>query len=94
MARLKIAAIADDTPVKLSVLLPAAVHRDLVSYADALSKENGQAVQPAQLVGPMLMRFMATDRAFSKWRRAQRSAELGMSTKGHTFEARPGNKEQ
>ena len=95
MARLKIAAIADDTPVKLSVMLPAAVHRDLVSYADALSKENGQAVQPAQLVGPMLLRFMATDRAFIKWRRAQRSAELGMSTKRQTSEARDaGSKEQ
>lgn len=73
MARLKIGAIADETPVKLSVVLPAAVHRDLATYADALSKENGHTVEPAQLVGPMLMRFMATDRAFAKWRRTQRS---------------------
>jgi hypothetical protein len=95
MARLKIAAVADDTPVKLSVMLPAAVHRDLVSYADAVSKENGQTVQPAQLVGPMLLRFMATDRAFSRWRRAQRSVELGISSKGHTSEGRAaGSKEQ
>ena len=79
MARLKIGAIADDTPVKLSVVLPAAVHRDLVSYAHALSTENGQMVEPAQIVGPMLLKFMATDRAFAKWRRSQRSAELGSS---------------
>lgn len=71
MARLKIGSIADETPVKLSVMLPAAVHRDLASYADALSKENGQAIEPAQLIGPMLMRFMATDRAFAKWRRTR-----------------------
>lgn len=79
MSRLKIGAVADDTPIKLSVVLPAAVHRDLVSYAQALSKDNGQVVEPAQLVGPMLLRFMATDRAFAKWRRNQKSAELGQS---------------
>ena len=77
MARLKIGAIADDTPVKLSVVLPAAVHRDLVSYARALSGENGQTVDPSQIVGPMLQRFMAADRAFAKWRRNQGSTELG-----------------
>lgn len=90
MARLKIGAIADDTPVKLAVVLPAAVHRDLVSYARALSKENGQAVEPNHLVGPMLARFMATDRAFAKWRRSQTSAELGTSTSGHVSGVRPG----
>lgn len=79
MARLKIATIADDTPVKLTVILPAAVHRDLASYAQAFSKENDQAVEPAQLIGPMLLRFMATDRAFAKWRRSKGSAELGTS---------------
>ena len=94
MARLKIATIADDTPVKLSVMLPAAVHRDLMSYADALSKANGQAVEPVQLVGPMLMRFMATDRAFSKWRRAQRTTEPGMSAKRHTSEVRAGDSKE
>jgi hypothetical protein len=74
MAGLKIGTIADDTPIKLSVVLPATVHRDLVSYAYALSKENGQAVEPTHLVGPMLARFMATDRAFTKWRRKQNAA--------------------
>jgi hypothetical protein len=77
MARLKIGTIADDTPIKVSVILPAAVHRDLISYAQAMSKESGQAVEPAQLIAPMLLRFMATDRAFSRWRRSKRSAELG-----------------
>ena len=94
MARLKIGAIADETPVKLSVMLSAAVHRDLAAYADALSKENGQAIEPAQLVGPMLRRFMATDRAFSKWRRAERLAELGMSTKRHESEAGAGDSKE
>ena len=67
MAKLKLGAIADDKPVKLTVELPAAVHRDLIAYADALGPETGQPVsEPSKLIAPMLARFMATDRAFSK----------------------------
>ena len=70
MAKLRLTAIEDDRPVKLSVELPAAVHRDLVAYAKALGHETGQdQIEPAKLVGPMLARFMATDRAFAKLRR-------------------------
>ena len=69
MATLKLGAIADDKPVKLTVELPAAIHRDLVAYADALGRETGQpAIDPAKLVGPMLARFIAGDRAFAKLR--------------------------
>ncbi len=32
MAKLKLGAIDDDKPVKLTVELPAAIHRDLVAY--------------------------------------------------------------
>ena len=71
MPKLKLATILDDKPVKLTVELPATVHRDLVAYADILSRETGQSiVDPAKLIAPMLIRFMATDRAFSKTRRA------------------------
>jgi hypothetical protein len=71
MAKLKLGAIEDDKPVKLTIELPAAVHRDLVAYAKVLSGETGQSVvEPAKLIGPMLARFMATDRAFAKLRRA------------------------
>jgi hypothetical protein len=63
------AQIADDRPVKLTVELSAALHRDLVAYGQVLARETGQgAVEPAKLVGPMLARFMATDRAFAKLR--------------------------
>lgn len=76
MAKLKLGAIADDKPVKLTVDLPAALHRDLVAYGQALARETGQgAVDPAKLVGPMLARFMATDRAFAKLRRTISTAE-------------------
>ena len=72
MPKLKIGPIPDDRPVKLTIELPAALHRDLVAYGDALGRESGQgAVEPARLIGPMLARFMATDRAFAKARRAE-----------------------
>lgn len=71
MAKLKLHTFWDDKPVRLSVELPAAVHRDLVAYGEAIGRENGEgAVQPAKLIGPMLARFMATDRAFAKARRS------------------------
>jgi len=70
MAKLKLGAIADNKPVKLTVELPAAVHRDLVAYAKALARETGQPIaDPSKLVAPILARFMATDRAFAKARR-------------------------
>ena len=70
MAKLKLASIEDDKPVRLTVELPAQVHRDLVAYAAALGREGGNtAIEPARLVAPMLQRFMATDREFAKRRR-------------------------
>ena len=70
MAKLKLGAIADEKPVKLTVELPAAVHRDLIAYAKALARETGQPIaDPSKLVAPILARFMATDRAFAKARR-------------------------
>ncbi|TIS55260.1 MAG: DUF2274 domain-containing protein [Mesorhizobium sp.] len=40
MIKLKLSAIPDDRPVKIAVELPAAVHRDLVSYADYLNSQH------------------------------------------------------
>jgi hypothetical protein len=40
MDRLKLSAVPDDKPLKLSVELSAAVHRDLVAYADYLSSQH------------------------------------------------------
>jgi hypothetical protein len=68
MAKLKLSAVPDDRPVKL-VELPAAVHGDLVAYAELLACQNGHEIEPAKLVAPMLARFMSTDRAFLRARR-------------------------
>ncbi|RKQ89585.1 DUF2274 domain-containing protein [Maricaulis maris] len=69
MTKLKLGAIPDDRPVKLSIELPADVHRDLVAYAEVLARETGQKNEPAKLIAPMLARFMATDRVFAKARK-------------------------
>jgi hypothetical protein len=69
--KLKLSAIPDHKPVRLTVELPAAVHCDLVAYADVLGRETGQKLEPARLIAPMLARFMSTDRAFLRARRAK-----------------------
>lgn len=69
MTKLKLGPIADDRPVKLTIELPASVHRDLLAYAAALATETGgPTVTPGKLVAPMLERFMASDRGFSRRR--------------------------
>jgi hypothetical protein len=40
MAKLRLGAIEDDKPVKLTHELPASVHRDLVAYADYLNSQH------------------------------------------------------
>lgn len=70
MTKLKLGPLADNKPVKVTVELPAAVHRDLIAYAEVLGRMNGQLVaEPTKLIAPMIERFMATDRAFAKARR-------------------------
>ncbi|MCP3459776.1 DUF2274 domain-containing protein [Bradyrhizobium sp. CCGUVB23] len=69
MAKLKLGALTDDKPVKVTHELPASVHRDLIAYAELLARESGQPIgDPVKLIAPMLTRFMATDRAFAKLR--------------------------
>lgn len=73
MSKLKLGAIPDDKPVKVTLELPAALNRDLATYAELLSQETGQPVgDPVRLIVPMLERFMATDRGFARSRKAPR----------------------
>jgi hypothetical protein len=75
MAKLKLTAVPDDRPVKLTVELPAPVHRDLVAYAEVLARQSGQNIEPAKLIAPMLARFMSTDRAFARTQREKRQSD-------------------
>ena len=71
MTKLKLGPIADDKPVKVTLELPAGLHRDLVAYAEILGREAGLSPgDPVRLIVPMLERFIATDRGFAKARRA------------------------
>ena len=70
MTKLKLGPLPDDKPVKVTVELPASLHRDLVAYAEVLARESGQPVADAvRLIVPMLERFIATDRGFARTRR-------------------------
>lgn len=73
MTKLKLGPIADDTPVKMAVELPASLHRDLILYGELLGRTGtggqGIAVPPQKLVVPMLEKFLASDRGFAKARR-------------------------
>lgn len=85
MIKLKLGAILDDRPVKITAELSATLHRDLAAYADLLTKSTGAAapIDPAKLIVPMLERFIASDRAFAKARKqgAPRPLQL-LSDKG------------
>lgn len=70
MTKLKLGSLNDDKPVRLTIELPASVHRDLAAYAVILAEASGQSrLPPERLVAPMLARFMSTDRAFAKAKR-------------------------
>ncbi len=81
MAKLKLGPLIDEKPVRLTVELPAQVHRDLVAYAEVLGRETvtDAPVEPAKLIGPMLARFMSTDRAFAKARRSAGANRAGIT---------------
>ena len=72
--KLKLSTIPDDKPVKVTIDLPAEVHRDLVAYAGVMARHSGGAApEPARLIAPMLQKFMATDRAFARLRKSSRT---------------------
>lgn len=73
MSGLKITLIEDDTPIKVTVDLPANVHRDLLDYAKAMpAQAGGKVVELPKLIPEMLRRFMASDRGFIRGRTGRR----------------------
>ena len=74
MSKLKLGPIEDDTPVKVTVELPAAVHRDLLDYGKLLAAETGAKVaEPGKLIVPMVSRFMESDRGFTRGRKTRKA---------------------
>jgi len=79
MTKLKLASIDDDKPIRLTVSLPPALHRNLVAYSEILSKETGKPIEPAKLIAPMLEKFIASDRGFAKSRNATTKVKASSS---------------
>jgi len=71
MTRLKLADLADEKPVRLTVEVSARLHRELLAYATVLNGGDAKgAPTPERLIPPMIERFIATDRSFARSRRA------------------------
>ena len=70
MTRLKLADLADEKPVRLTVELSARLHRELAAYAVALNDGEAKgAPPPERLIPPMIEWFIATDRSYARTRR-------------------------
>jgi len=61
--------VASRLTAQVTIELPATLHRDRTTYAEILARESGQPItDPARLIVPMLQRFIASDRGFTKAR--------------------------
>ncbi len=71
MNKLRLGPIVEERPVKLTLELPGALLRDLADYARVHAEETGLAdpLPPERLIAPMLMKFMAGDRGFTRRRK-------------------------
>lgn len=71
MSKLRLGPVIDEKPVKLTVELSGALLRDLTDYARIHARLNGSSepLLPERLIPPMIQRFIAADREFSKQRR-------------------------
>lgn len=73
MTRLKLADLADEKPVRLTIEVSARLHRELIAYAAVLNGGDAKgAPPPERLIPPMIERFISGDRSFAKNRRANR----------------------
>lgn len=71
MTRLKLSDLAHEKPVRLTLELPARLHRELLAYAVALNEGEAKgAPPPERLIPPMIERFISTDRSYAKNRRS------------------------
>jgi hypothetical protein len=71
MTRLKLADLADEKPVRLTLEMSARLHRDLTAYALAVNGGDPKGAPTVErLIPPMLERFITTDRGFSKARKS------------------------
>ncbi|MBM3575810.1 MAG: DUF2274 domain-containing protein [Alphaproteobacteria bacterium] len=69
MNKLKISSLQDEKPIRLTLEIPAALHRDLLTYCNILAREEGEKMaSPDKLIVPMVERFIKGDRVFTKFK--------------------------
>ena len=76
MTRLRLGPIVEEKPVKLTLELPGDLIRELAQYASVHAKLTGLAapLPPERIIPAMIVRFIASDREFSKQRRRSTNA--------------------
>lgn len=73
MARLSIPKVRDDRdPVEYRLRLEPRLHDELMLYRQLYVRTYGQEVEAKDLLGPILRRFLATDREFRRFKKANR----------------------
>lgn len=73
MTRLKISSLQDDKPIKLTLEIPAHLHRDLLVYCNILAREEGEkSASPEKLIVPMVERFIKGDKVFTKFKNSNK----------------------
>lgn len=71
MTRLKLSDLASEKPVRVTLDIPAQLHRELGEYARAINGGNPEGAPTIELVmTAMLGRFIATDREYARYRRS------------------------
>lgn len=70
MTRLKLADLTDEKPLRVTIELPARLHRNLLAYAIAINGGEAKGAPAIErIIPPMLERFVSSDREFSKARK-------------------------
>ena len=72
MAELKLAKLADRTPVKLSITITPDLQAQLQAYAIAYAAAYGVEEPVSELIPAMLATFLESDRSFIRGREAAR----------------------
>lgn len=77
MTRLKLADLADEKPVRVTVELSARLHRALIAYAVAINRGEAKGAPTIErIVPPMLERFVSSDREFAKVRKGNQPGSI------------------
>ena len=76
MTKLKLADLANEKPVRMTIEMSARLQSDLAAYAVAVNEGEAKgAPAPERLIPAMIERFIATDRSFSRRRKPAQSGE-------------------